>query len=67
MTEADKQMLSWIKDTMQFDRWYPIKSDEGLQTIIRLFDAGQINECELNTDRTSIRKIELDYPKKKLK
>lgn len=64
MTENDTRMLDWIKNTMQFDCWYPLKSDDSLQTIIRLFDAGLISECELNSDKSCIRKIELDYPKR---
>jgi len=44
---------------MKFDIWFPIKTDIALRVIMQLFDEGSIPNCELNSGKNKIRKIDL--------
>jgi hypothetical protein len=53
-------MFEFIKNKMQYDTWYPIKSDLAHETIMMLFGEGIIQECELDKLENNIRRINLD-------
>jgi len=52
-------MLHFINNKMEFEKWYPVKSDIGYNTIIELFDSSLIENCEFNGEETHFRKVDL--------
>ena len=56
--ELCDKMYDFIQN-MQFDKWYPVKSDLAYEAIIQLFDEGIICNCELNSRSTYIQKNDL--------
>ncbi len=68
LTKDQVTMLNWIKHTMSFERWYPMKSDKAYDTIIELFELDKLDNdtlsCELNENENYIRKIEFNFKKK---
>lgn len=63
--EDGNKMFDFIKNKMEFDKWYPIKTDLAFDVIKELFAEGIIPECELNDQETYIRKVKLDFNKQK--
>jgi hypothetical protein len=64
MTEKQQTMLNWIQNTMRYNEWYPVKSDEAFETIEYLFENDLIEECEMNDLYTHIRKVDIAMIKK---
>lgn len=71
ITEKQKtEMLNWIQKSMEFEKRYPVKSDEGYETILALMDEDKINNVEFDEQHKYIRKIDWDFKlqlKQKLK
>jgi hypothetical protein len=59
-------MFVWIKSKMNFDIWYPVKSDEAYEAIENLFLLGIIDECEFNAKETEFRKVNFDFTNRDL-
>lgn len=59
ITEQElEKMYNWINNSMRVDTWYPVKSEKAFDVIIQLFKEGLIDYCELNEDKTQIRKVD---------
>ena len=55
-TDQLNTMLTFIRDKMPPDAWYPITTEVATSVINRLFEQDKINDCELDAEKKHIRK-----------
>ena len=49
-------ILTWIDEEMEFDKWYNVKNDDQLEAIKDLMQAGFLPDCVFNDDFTQFKK-----------
>ena len=54
-------ILTWIDEEMEFDKWYNVKNDEQLEAIKDLMQAGFLPDCVLNDDHSMFKKVKAYY------
>ena len=62
--QLDK-MHDWVKNTMQEEKFYPIKTDEARNCLVELYQENSCPELEFKTDETgkaiSVKKIDYEF------
>jgi hypothetical protein len=60
-------MLTWIRESMIWERWYDVKTDDAFFAIETLMTEGLIPECEFDSKQLKFRKVDLDFSEKTAK